>query len=448
MGTTNNDATLKRKFDDQDEENATQTAHLNNKLKQNSTLQGKSHNNREALSKLDANQRKSLSSSKKSVGTASQLKLTREPTALLYTNTQKKRHIYNDNEDQDDIELENEPNSSNDDAESKIISSSPILSDSNKIQDAKITSEKPAITEKNDIYFVAEYSDDIFDHLYQRELETLPSHNYCIKNSHLKQNTASSNTSHNLTANAIYYRPSVRAILVDWLVEVHEKFQCFPETLYLAINIMDRFLSNNKVSTDKLQLVAVTSLFISAKFEEIRLPKLSEYAYITAGAATKDNIKKAELYILTNLKFNIGWPNPLYFLRRISKADNYDQDTRNIGKFLLEYTTCSPKFIDYKPSLVAAMSMFIARRITDKNNIIWDDTLKHYSGGIDPLTDSAFKESCKILITEVCEPVTNIKSLTLKYQESASYGNVLKTTLSWCQSQMDDKFDNFNRLFQ
>ena len=115
----------------------------------------------------------------------------------------------------------------------------------------------------------------------------------------------------------------MRTILVDWLVEVHEKFQCYAETLFLSINLMDRFLAKNKVTMNKLQLLAVTSLFIAAKFEEVNLPRLAEYAYITDGAASKNDIKNAEMFMLTSLEFNIGWPNPLNFLRRISKADDY-----------------------------------------------------------------------------------------------------------------------------
>lgn len=444
MGSSNVDGTLKRKFNENDDENLTQSKILNNKLKPGSIAQQKSiigNNNREALGKLDANQKKNLSSSNKKFNNALPLNISREPTELIYSNTQKKRHIFNDNDQQEELESEIE---NNDDDGSKIITSSPTQLETNEQQISKHEWEDLELNENNDIFLVPEYSNDIFNHLYQRELETLPSHNYCVKNSHSQTSPNSSTTA----INPIYYRPSVRAILVDWLVEVHEKFRCFPETLYLAINIMDRFLSNNKVSTDKLQLVAVTSLFISAKFEEIRLPKLSDYAYITAGAATKDNIKKAELYILTNLKFNIGWPSPLYFLRRISKADNYDQETRNIGKFLLEYATCSPKFIDLKPSYMASISMFIARRITNKNQVIWNETLKHYSGNIDPLLDSKFKENCETLIKEICEPVTNIKSLILKYRDSKIYSNVLETTTVWCQTQMNDKFDTFDKLFQ
>ncbi|EDO14841.1 hypothetical protein Kpol_359p1 [Vanderwaltozyma polyspora DSM 70294] len=234
----------------------------------------------------------------------------------------------------------------------------------------------------------------------------------------------------------------MRAILVSWLLEGHEKFQCYPETLYLAINLMDRFLSKNKVTLSKLQLLAVTSLFIASKFEEVNLPKLSDYAYITDGAASAQDIKSAEMYMLTSLQFNIGWPNPMNFLRRISKADNYDFETRNIAKILLEYAICCHRFVNVKPSVLSAIAMFIARRIT-KKSIIWDETFTHYSGGIDALNDPQFKRYCKDLIQEVSSPSTKLDSLMIKFREQR-YRALFSKVLHWCREQNEN---GFNKLF-
>ena len=231
----------------------------------------------------------------------------------------------------------------------------------------------------------------------------------------------------------------MRAILIDWLVEVHEKFQCYPETLFLTINLMDRFLSKNKVTLSKLQLLAVTSLFIAAKFEEVNLPKLSDYAYITDGAASKNDIKNAEMFMLTSLEFNIGWPNPMNFLRRISKADRYDFQTRSIAKFLLEFIMCCHKFVDIKPSVTSAMAMFVAKKITEKDQTkpIWDETFKHYSGGIDPLNDSEFQSNCKKLIKEIANPTTKLDSLVLKFKKPR-YGAIYFKVSQWCNNQVEN----------
>ena len=55
----------------------------------------------------------------------------------------------------------------------------------------------------------------------------------------------------------------MRAILIDWLIEVHLKFRLVPETLYLCVNIIDRYCSVINVPRTKLQLVGVTALFLA-----------------------------------------------------------------------------------------------------------------------------------------------------------------------------------------
>lgn len=84
-----------------------------------------------------------------------------------------------------------------------------------------------------------------------------------------------------------YINERMRSILVDWLVEVHLKFKLVPETLYLTINLIDRYLSKTEVSRPKLQLVGVTALLIASKYEEIYPPELRDLVYICDRAYSK-----------------------------------------------------------------------------------------------------------------------------------------------------------------
>jgi cyclin B len=79
----------------------------------------------------------------------------------------------------------------------------------------------------------------------------------------------------------------MRAILVDWLVDVHAKFKLVNETLFLTINLIDRFLEKTLVSRKNLQLVGVTCMFIATKYEEIYPPDLKDFVYVTDKAYTK-----------------------------------------------------------------------------------------------------------------------------------------------------------------
>jgi G2/mitotic-specific cyclin-B, other len=82
----------------------------------------------------------------------------------------------------------------------------------------------------------------------------------------------------------------MRSILVDWLVEVHLKFKLVPETLYLTINLIDRYLERKEVSRPKLQLIGVTSLLIASKYEEIYPPELRDLVYICDRAYTRSEV--------------------------------------------------------------------------------------------------------------------------------------------------------------
>nr|KAF6499361.1 cyclin B2 [Molossus molossus] len=112
----------------------------------------------------------------------------------------------------------------------------------------------------------------------------------------------------------------MRAILVDWLVQVHSKFRLLQETLYMCIAIMDRFLQVQPVSRKKLQLVGITALLLASKYEEMFSPNIEDFVYITDNAYTSSHIREMEALILKELKFELGRPLPLHFLRRASKA--------------------------------------------------------------------------------------------------------------------------------
>ncbi|XP_067929944.1 G1/S-specific cyclin-E-like [Watersipora subatra] len=99
----------------------------------------------------------------------------------------------------------------------------------------------------------------------------------------------------------------MRAILLDWIIEVCEVYRLHRETFYLATEFIDRYLSTkHDVAKYQLQLIGVTSLFMAAKLEEIYPPKIGEFAYVTDGACTEEDIKTQELIILKTLQWNLN----------------------------------------------------------------------------------------------------------------------------------------------
>ena len=170
---------------------------------------------------------------------------------------------------------------------------------------------------------------------------------------------------------------SMRSVLMDWLTQVHARFQLLPETLFLAVNCIDRFLSCKIISLGKLQLVGATALFVAAKYEEINCPSVQEIVYMVDGGYTMEEILKAERFMLSMLQFELGWPGPMSFLRRISKADYYDIETRTLAKYFLEIMIMDERFVGCTPSFTAAGAHCLARLMLGKGD--WSLAHVHYS---------------------------------------------------------------------
>lgn len=112
-------------------------------------------------------------------------------------------------------------------------------------------------------------------------------------------------------------QPRMRAILLDWLIEVCDVYKLHRETYYLAVDYLDRFLSakneSSKTPKTRLQLIGITCLFVAAKVEEIYPPKIGEFAYVTDGACEEEDIIHQEQILLNALEWKtspvtiIGW---------------------------------------------------------------------------------------------------------------------------------------------
>lgn len=234
----------------------------------------------------------------------------------------------------------------------------------------------------DDPLMVSEYVVGIFDYLSVLERKTLPDAQYLQWQRNI--------------------RPKMRLILVDWMVEVHLRFRLLPETLFLAINIMDRFMLRELVQVERLQLLATGLLFIAAKYEEVYLPSVKSYAYVTDGGYDEEMILEAEKYILQALEYDLLYPNPMNFLRRILKADDYDVQLRTLGKYLLEISVIDHRFIGLLPLMCAAGAMYIARKMLGRPE--WTGNLIHYSGGYHELD---LRRVCELLAEYLVAPIVH-----------------------------------------
>ncbi|CAI9779551.1 unnamed protein product [Fraxinus pennsylvanica] len=198
----------------------------------------------------------------------------------------------------------------------------------------------------------------------------------------------------------------MRAILVDWLIQVHHKFELSPETLYLTINIVDRYLAVKTTSRRELQLLGISSMLIASKYEEIWAPEVNDLVCISDRAYTNEQVLRMEKRILGELEWNLTVPTPYMFLVRFIKASLPDScasifrlgyepyKVENMVYFLAELGMMNYAIVMHCPSMIAASAVYAARCTLNKVPV-WTETLKIHTGYSEP----QLMECAKLLVS-------------------------------------------------
>ncbi|GMI42763.1 hypothetical protein TrCOL_g3812 [Triparma columacea] len=240
---------------------------------------------------------------------------------------------------------------------------------------------------------------------------------------HFRSVEASTSTRPTYMKSQPHINEKMRSILVDWLVEVHLKFKLVPETLYLCVNLIDRYLVTEKVSRPKLQLVGVTCLLIASKYEEIYPPELRDLVYICDRAYSKSEILDMEETVLKALDYSITIPSAHAFLVRYLKAAHADKKMVQLSCYVLDGTLQSYKLLNYLPSELAAAAVYIARRAAGRN--CWSPTLLKYA----EYAEEDIVGVARDVMAEKNEAQSDLRAVNKKYS-SSRYGGVANTVLS------------------
>ncbi|XP_074059211.1 G2/mitotic-specific cyclin-B3 [Macrotis lagotis] len=223
------------------------------------------------------------------------------------------------------------------------------------------TSKMPVMetTERveEDPYTTTEYAKEIFKYMRTRE-ENFPISNYMVKQHDISKD--------------------MRAILVDWMVEVQENFELTHETLYLAVKLVDHYLMQVVCLRDKLQLIGSTAILIASKFEERCPPCIDDFLYICDDAYQREELLSMEISILHTLNFDINIPIAYRFLRRFAKCAHVNMETLTLARFICELTLQEYDYVQERASKLAASCFFLALKM--KNFGKWTPILEDYSG--------------------------------------------------------------------
>lgn len=174
------------------------------------------------------------------------------------------------------------------------------------------------------------------------------------------------------------FKDRTRLALLDWFAEVHEYTQMSQETFQLSVSIMDRYLHEDEtIQKFQLQLVALGSIFISSKYEDIFPVDLSELIFVSDNAYTEEEILSMEMNIVGKLNFNFGQPVAVTFVRRYANIVRASRSEQFLAFYFTDLALLSYELCYLRPSLLAAIAFYVALCVSNEmiDQALWDSRL-------------------------------------------------------------------------
>ena len=158
-------------------------------------------------------------------------------------------------------------------------------------------------------------------------------------------------------------RDTSRAFLLEWMIDVHRKFRLIPEVLFVALHILDQYLSRQKIQKNQLHILGVTTLVLAAKYEEIYPPSIKDFLEISENSFNAAMVISMEKEILQAIQFRVTAPSAYRFLqrfRRLSVENNKDDELFFFAQYLLEVSLLDASLLKFLPSQLAASCYILA----------------------------------------------------------------------------------------
>ncbi|KAA0062803.1 putative cyclin-B3-1 isoform X1 [Cucumis melo var. makuwa] len=200
----------------------------------------------------------------------------------------------------------------------------------------------PSIDNDYDQMEVAEYVEEIYDYYWVTEAQSSSLSNYLSVQKEIA--------------------PLMRGILINWLIEVHFKFDLMPETLFLSVTLFDRYLSLVKIKKNEMQLVGLTALLLASKYEDFWHPRVKDLLSISAESYSREQMLQMEALILKKLKFRLNVPTTYVFMLRFLKAaQSANTQLEHLSFYLIELALVEYEALSFRPSLLCASALYVAR---------------------------------------------------------------------------------------
>lgn len=157
----------------------------------------------------------------------------------------------------------------------------------------------------------------------------------------------------------------MRPYLLDFLVEAHSAFQLLPETLFLTVNLLDRYCSKRVVYKRHYQLVGCAALLIAAKYgdKKEKVPTIKELKSMCCSLYDDDMFLQMEWHVLSTLDWTVGHPTVDSFLKLAVKDSIPDPETENLTLYILEMALFHRDFVSKQSSSLALAALALSRHI-------------------------------------------------------------------------------------
>lgn len=274
-----------------------------------------------------------------------------------------------------------------------------------------------------------EYQEDVLDHMEHMEGETMPD----IQSIEIQ------------TEIQWFMRP----YLLDFLLEAHHAFQLLPETLHLAVNLLDRYCSRRVVYKRHYQLVGCAALLIAAKYgdRKERVPTIRELKSMCCSLYDDDMFTQMEWHVLQTLNWVVGHPTVTGFLQLALTEVALDPELEHMSWYISELALYHKEFIPVRPSVMARSCLALARCILARQQSRYEDWSARYDAQVVLNLSNHLGHPSQALLRKYASPHLSSASTTidlfLQHQAMLAKRAVQQSTNEMTHMDVDPPANNY-----
>jgi cyclin B len=206
-------------------------------------------------------------------------------------------------------------------------------------------------------------------------------------------------------------KPKVRMALIDWMVELHKKLRMHTDTLFIAVYLVDLYLSKAELDKNSLQLLGSATLLIAGKVDEVYAPTIRTLVSHSKKVFTSREMSRLEAEILSTLDFKVNFLHASHFMKRFLRIPEPSSRLSMLAHFLNEVAIMDDLFIGTRPSLLAASVVSLALQL-EKGSGKWQSDIESNTGytikELEPLANQLLESIQRL-------NKTNYKAVLRKY---------------------------------